>query len=65
MKKIIVNYGLRKKIMVALDCTYPTVQAALEYRSHTDKAKRIRNYALRHGGQLFQKNWTLMYKIFW
>lgn len=56
MKKIIVNYGLRKKIMVALDCTYPTVQAALEYRSHTDKAKRIRNYALRHGGQLFQKN---------
>lgn len=52
IKQIYVEHGLRKQIMIALEVTYPTVKAALSYRSNTLTAKCIRQYALQHGGVL-------------
>ena len=54
VKRIFVDYGLRKQIMAALDVTYPTVRAALCFTTDTEMAQKIRQYALDHGGMLLQ-----------
>jgi acyl-CoA hydrolase len=48
--KIIIDYGLRTRIMKALGVTYPTVRAALNGSDDTDVRRRIRRYALQNGG---------------
>lgn len=55
MKKIIVNHGLRKQMMMVLNVTYPTIRAALAFESDTFTAKCIRFYALEHGGVLVKE----------
>ncbi|MBQ8958731.1 MAG: hypothetical protein IJ057_09595 [Bacteroidales bacterium] len=42
-----INHGGRKQIMKALDTTYPTIRAALNYECDTDICRKIRTYALR------------------
>lgn len=54
IKQIYVEYGLRKQIMAALDVTYPTVKSALTYKSNTQIAKTIRQYAIEHGGIILE-----------
>lgn len=49
-RKIEVDHGTKKRIMRALNCTYPTVKTALEFRSETEKAQKIRQYAMQNGG---------------
>lgn len=58
IQEITVSHGLRKEIMEELDCTYPTVRAALKFRSDTLLAIRIRQYAIRHGGVLMQSQYN-------
>jgi hypothetical protein len=53
---ILVHHGLRKEIMFKLDTTYPTVKKALEFKTHTPLAQRIRHYALNNGGVLVEKS---------
>lgn len=50
LKEIKIEHGLRKEIMKQFSTTYPTVKAALSYKSHTPLAEKIRSYALQHGG---------------
>lgn len=50
MKRIIIGYGVSKKIMEDIGVTAPTIIAALKYETHTDKAKKIRQRALQLGG---------------
>ena len=53
MKIILLNdRGARKAIMLALDCTYPTIRSALKFESDTDLCKRIRRMALKSGGRV-------------
>lgn len=52
IKQIQIEHGLRKQIMEALEVTYPTIKAALTFKSNTLTAKTIRQYALDHGGIL-------------
>ena len=47
MKMIKIEHGGRKQIMKALDVTYPTVRAALNYECDTDICRKIRTYAIR------------------
>ncbi len=54
IKQIIVDHGLHKQIMAALDVSYPTVRAALHFKSDTEKAQQIRQYAVDRGGILLQ-----------
>ncbi len=49
MRKIIVDHGLRKQMIMVLNVSYPTISAVLAFRSDTLTAKRIRLYALEHG----------------
>ena len=55
MQQIVVGYGLRKLMMLELGVTYPTIKAALEYKSNTYIAECIRQYALEHGGVLVKE----------
>lgn len=55
-RKIEVDHGTKKKIMKALNCTYPTIRSSLEYRSNTEKAQKIRNYAIQNGGKEYRIN---------
>lgn len=48
--KIIVDYGLRVRIMELFDTSYPTVRAALNGSDSTEFRRRIRRYALMNGG---------------
>ena len=50
MKRIIVDFGVKRKIMQLLDCTYPTVRTALAGKSDTKLAQKIRKAALENGG---------------
>ena len=52
IKQIVIEHGLRKQMLFALEVTYPTIRAALTYKSNTLTAKCIRQYALEHGGVL-------------
>lgn len=54
VKQIHIEHGLRKQIMEELGVTYPTVKAALTYKSDTLTAKTIRRYAIEHGGVILQ-----------
>lgn len=55
MKKIEVENGKKKELMHLCNATYPTVRAALRFRSDTHLAKKIRNMALAMGGVLMEK----------
>lgn len=48
--KIITEYGLKREIQSVYGYSYPTIRRALCGSDDTDVAKRIRWYALRHGG---------------
>lgn len=54
MKIILVNHGTKKEIMAAFKCTYPTVRAALNYKSNTCLANKIRKAAINKGGHLVE-----------
>lgn len=49
-KEILVNNGVRKQIKEALNCSYPTIRAALTYETNTLLGQRIRDVALELGG---------------
>lgn len=53
---IIVNHGLRKKILRAGMGTYPTIKKALEYKDDpaTEQCDKIRHYALHNGGVIVE-----------
>ncbi len=51
MKKVILlKSGQKKEIKKELDCTYPTIAAALKGESNTLLAQRIREVAIKMGG---------------
>lgn len=52
IQEITVSHGLRKEIMEELQCSYPTIRAALKFQSDTLLADHIRQYAIQHGGIL-------------
>ena len=52
IQEITVSHGLRKEIMEVLQCSYPTIRAALKFQSNTLLADHIRQYAIQHGGVL-------------
>lgn len=52
MKKINIEYGDAKIIMKVFDVKgYPTVRDALKFKTNSDLAKRIRNYAVKTMGR--------------
>lgn len=54
MKKIIVSPEVNKKIQEIFGVTQPNVSQALNYRRHSQNAKRMRMYALSHGGVMLE-----------
>jgi len=54
MRTILVNYGIKKEIMAALGCTYPTIKTALNYKSNTALSSKIREAAINKGGCLVE-----------
>lgn len=48
--KIITEYGLKNEIQRVYGYSYPTIRRALRGNDDTDAARKIRWYALRHGG---------------
>lgn len=54
VKEIKVQHGLRREMMSVFGTTYPTIRAALRYKSDTYYAKRMRGYALNHGGVIIE-----------
>lgn len=57
-KMIIVTHALRKKIIEVMDVSYPTVRAALFFKTNTIKARLIRKYAIEHGADLIELSET-------
>lgn len=53
---IIVGHGLRRQIMEALKVSYPTCRAALRYETDTEIARKIRGYAMNHGGMAVEED---------
>lgn len=53
-REIKVNYGMRKQMMEIFSTTYPSLRAALSFQVSTQKAVRMRDYALAHGGVLLE-----------
>lgn len=53
-KEIKIDHGMRKEMMEIFDTTYPTLRSALRFLTNTDKAIRMRTYALMHGGILME-----------
>lgn len=50
MSEILVKHGLKMTIHRVLGYSRPTINEALSGRSATEVSKRIRRYALLHGG---------------
>lgn len=50
MNEIIVKHGVKMEIHRVLKYSRPTINEALAGRSEKDNARKIRLYALRHGG---------------
>lgn len=50
MTKILVEYGIKMKMHKVLRYSRPTINAALKGESDTNIARRIRKYAMLHGG---------------
>lgn len=56
MKKIVVDYGVRKELMKMFETTYPTLRNALNFKSDNSLSKKIRKAALNRGGVLLEKS---------
>ncbi len=54
VREIKVSHGMRREIMAIFGASYPTVRAALRFKSDTYFAKRMRGYALNHGGVIVE-----------
>ena len=54
MKKIIVDYGTRKRLKEEGYGSYPTIQSALDCRTDTAVARKIRQRALQMGGVVME-----------
>jgi hypothetical protein len=50
MKQIILGHSKKKEIMKIINVTYPTIRAALKYKSDSTLAFKIRKLALELGG---------------
>ena len=55
MKRIIIGYGVSKKIMEDIGVTAPTIISALKFKTRTNKAKKIRQRAFQLGGIVMEK----------
>lgn len=55
MKKILVEFGVRKELMTMFNTTYPTLRLILKYQSKHPLADKIRNAALNKGGVISEK----------
>ena len=55
-KQIVVSNEGRQFLMKAFDCTRVTVWKALNFKSNTDTARKIRHLALQRGGELVGSN---------
>ncbi len=51
-KEILVNNGERKVLKELFNTSYPTIQTALQYKSKTALAHKIRTAAIERGGVL-------------
>ena len=49
-KEILVNNGDRKELRRLLNVSYPTIRMALQYKSKTALAHKIRETAIKRGG---------------
>ena len=54
MKMIVVDHGVMKKLIEEGFGTYPTIRAALWYKSDTRRARQIRQRALQLGGVMME-----------
>lgn len=50
MKRIIVDFAVKKQIKDKVNCTYQTIKSALFGMTNTKKAQKIRALALKLGG---------------
>lgn len=55
-KKIIVDFNVKKELMKTCHVTYPTIRSALNFKSDTALARRIRQIALKDFGGVEVKN---------
>lgn len=54
MKRIIVDHGIRKQLKEEGYGSYPTIREALNCRSNTEAARKIRQRALQLGGVVME-----------
>ena len=54
MKIIVVDHGVKKKLMEEGYGSYPTIREALNCRSNTEAARKIRQRALQLGGVVME-----------
>ena len=50
---IVIDTPTRKRLLDFFKVSYPTLKSALEYKTHTPQAKKIRKAALEMGGRVF------------
>ncbi len=48
--KILTEHGLRKKIMLMLGASQPTIRLALDGDDNSEQKRKIRRFALQNGG---------------
>jgi len=53
-KEILIGHGVKKEIMSAFKCTYPTIRTALRYKTDTVLSSKIRMAAISRGGRLVE-----------
>lgn len=49
-RQILLPHGKKNELMRMVHCTYPTVRAALRFRSDSATARKIRFVAVKHLG---------------
>lgn len=54
MKRIVVDHGIRKRLMAEGFGSYPTIREALNCQSNTEVARKIRQRALQLGGVVLE-----------
>lgn len=52
-KIIMIDAPIRKRLLDLFKVSYPTLKSALECKTHTPQAKKIRKAALEMGGRVF------------
>jgi len=56
IKKIECEHGMNEKLQKVFKTSHVTVRRALRFESKSDLANKIRSYALKNGGILFESS---------